>query len=330
MGVMRWLAERLGGGDQAPDGPLVAHAIPAIFEHWERTHVRPLLEPLGADDTEQFFVRQLLDSAKRSGSPAPRFLSLDAGTCDLELQLAVALRQAGLGEFNIECVELSPLKLARARATALARGLARHVTLVRADTNTWRAKTSYDGVLGRGGLDRVQRLERLLDEVQRALADGASFVVSSRIGRNGHRCWPEALAEVQRFFEELPIGHRWNHLLRRSEMTFVDHDQSRFGQGLRAQDVLPQLLARFSMPLFAGYGGAIEAFVSAAMGPNLSPQVARDRDFIARVHDNDEALLQAGQLTPTRMLAVLTAGDSGTPAYARGLAPASCVRAPAR
>jgi hypothetical protein len=181
-------------------------------------------------------------------------------------------------------------------------------------------------VIANGGLDRVRRLERLLDEVRNSLADGASFVAHARIGKNGHQFWPETLDEVQRFWEELPIGHRWNHQLRRSDREFLNWDHSRLGDGVRAQDVLPLLLERFCMPLFAGYGGAIEAFIGTAFGPNFSPHQPWDRDFIARVHERDEELLQQRKITPTRMFAVMSRDAEPVQHHARDLAPEDCVR----
>ena len=335
VGLIQWLADRLRPGRRgSTSGPLLPYEVPAIADHWQAVHVLPLLHEIGAADPDTFFVHHLLEGASRTGSARPRFLSIGAGTCDVEMRLAASFLRAGVREFTIECLEPNPLLLARGRATALARGLDQRVVQVRGDCDNFRSRghrDRYDGVLANGSLHNLRRLERTLDEVRSSLADGANFVASARIGRNGHQCWPEALREVQRFFGELPVGHRWNHLLRRSEQDYVDQDQSRLhGDGICAEDVLPALLERFSMPVFAGFGGAIEPFVGRAFGPNLVPHVAWDRDFIARVHDNDETLLMAGKLTPTRMFAVMTAGDAATPTYARGLAPADCVRAPAR
>ncbi len=330
MGVMRWLADRLAPDRRGSGGPgrqLVAHDEPRIFRHWQRTHVEPLLHELGVADVATLFGHFLRDSASRTGNPAPRFLSLGAGDCRLELRLAKAFVGAGLEEFTFDCVEPDPLLRSRGRAAALAQGLDRHVVGVDADPNTLRIRRRYDGVMADGSLDRVVRLERLLDEVQRALADDAWFVVSARIGRNGHLRWPEALAEVQRVWSQLPPSHRWNHHLRRSQPEFVDWDSSRVGDdGVRAQHVLPELLKRFSAPWFAGFANVVDVFVGTALGPNFSPDAAWDREFIAAVHARDEQLLTSGALTPTRMVTVMAAGAEPVRVHARGLAPEQCVR----
>lgn len=159
------------------------------------------------------------------------------------------------------------------------------------------------------------------------MADGAWFVTSARIGRNGHQRWPEALAEVHRCWRELPASHRWNHHLRRSEQAFTDWDSARIGDdGVRAQDVLPELLRRFSLPLFLGYGNVIDPFVGTAFGPNFAPGNAWDRGFVETVHERDEELLANGTLTPTHMYAVMAREAEPVRCHARGLAPEQCVR----
>ncbi len=328
---MRWLADRLAPGQPSgPGGPgrqLLAPAPPAIGRHWEAVHVAPLLQELGSPDAASFFCHWLLDSVRRTGSAAPRLLSLGAGDGQVELGVARAFAAAGVTAFTIECVEPHPLLRARLRALALAQGLDRHLIGIAADCNDWRRPHRYDGILANGSLHRVVRLERLLDAVRHALADGAWFVTRARIGRNGHRRWPEALAEVAQLWPELPPSHRWNHVLRRHEERFTDWDSGRVGDdGVRAQDVLPELLRRFTAPVFAGFGNLIDVFTSAAFGPNFAPGNAWDRAFVAHVHARDEALLRDGALQPTHMVAVWSRDHEPVRAHARGLAPARCVR----
>lgn len=330
MGVMRWLADRLGGGGDGSGGPgrqLVAHEVPRIFHHWEATHVQPLLHELGAADAESLYGVYLRDAVARTGNATPRFLSLGARDCQVELRLAKAFVRDGLRDFTFDCVEPNPLLRSRGRATALAQGLDKHLVGIGGDGNTWRPKHRYDAVLANGSLHQVVRLERLLDDVHKAMLDGGWFVARARIGRNGHLRWPEALPEVQRFWRDLPPSHRWNHHLRRSEQTFTDWDSSRIGDdGVRAQDVLPELLQRFSMPVFAGFGNVVDVFVGTAFGPNFSPTNAWDRDFLEMVHERDEELLQAGTLTPTHMVAAMTREAEPARHHARGLSPELCVR----
>ena len=90
--------------------------------------------------------------------------------------------------------------------------------------------------------------------------------------------------------------------------------------------MLPELLKRFSSPLFAGFGNVIDVFVGTAFGPNFAPGNDWDREFVAAVHERDEALLLDGKLTPTHMVALWSREAEPVRAHARGLAPQQCVR----
>jgi hypothetical protein len=149
------------------------------------------------------------------------------------------------------------------------------------------------------------------------------------IGRNGHMRWPEALAEVRRFWEELPPGHRYNHQLGRQEGSYLDWDCSREGfEGIRAQDILPLLIERFQFHLFIAFGNIIDPFVERFFGPNFRLDEPWDRSFVDRVHARDEELLRCGAITPTHLIAVLANDPAAAPRFSRGLTPDRCVRRP--
>ena len=317
------------------------HALPKIYDYWAWTYLRPMFEELGFGDPDQFFARFLRESAERTsaagpgaertGARRPVFFSIGGGNCDVELRVAKLLRASGLTDFELECFDLNRAMLARGRELVAREGLAEHFTFTRGDFNRWRPRRRYDGILASHSLHHVLRLEHLFDAVHGALAPGAFFVVSDMIGRNGHQRWPEARREVEAFWQELPPSHRFDHQLGRQCDTFTDWDCSSDGfEGIRAQDILPQLLQRFDFRVFLAFGGVIDPFVDRSYGPSFSPESAQDRAFIDRVHARNEELLRAGALTPTHMLAVLTASPSDVRLRSRGIDPRRCVRSPDR
>jgi hypothetical protein len=185
-------------------------------------------------------------------------------------------------------------------------------------------------VLANQSLHHVMNLEGLFAAVEAALTAQGRFVTSDMIGRNGHMRWPEAEAIVQAFWQELPPAYRRNVQLCRDEEHFLDWDCSVEGfEGIRAQDILPLLLARFDFELFVGYGNVIDPFIDRSFGPNFDAGADWDRDFIDRVHARDEAEMSAGRVTPTHMLAVLRRRPwAGTCAHRPGLSPERSVRRP--
>ena len=84
--------------------------------------------------------------------------------------------------------------------------------------------------------------------------------------------------------------------------------------------------ARFGFETFLAFGNLIDPFIDRGFGPHFDAQSERDRGFIDRVHARDEAELQAGTITPTHMLAVLTTDRAVACRHRANLTPAFCIR----
>ena len=306
---------------------LDVHALPPIFHYWSHNYVRPMLEELGFSHPDELFAKFLHESSRQSGSTNPTFLSVGSGNCDTEVRVAKLLKEGGLRNFTIECLDLSADMLARGRELATREGMESHLRFSEGDFNKWRASELYDGIMANQSLHHVMNLEGLFDEIRLALAPKAYFVVSDMIGRNGHQRWPEALELVQRFWQELPLEFRRNLLLNRYEEIYDNWDCSTEGfEGIRAQDVLPLLLDRFNFYLYAGFGNVIDPFVDRCFGHHFDDSGKWDRRFIDRVHEADEQGFKDGTLKPTHMMAVMTVGEPPAQRHARGLSPEKSVR----
>lgn len=308
---------------------LDVNALPPIFHYWAHTHLRPMFEEFGVNHPDDWFVRHLLEGARRTGAGRPAFVSIGAGNCDTEVRVAKLLREAGLQDFVIECVDINQAMLDRGRQMAEEHGVAGNLEFLESDFNYWRANRAYDAIMANQSLHHVVNLEGLFDEVRRALHPQGIFVVSDIIGRNGHQRWPEALEALHRFWQELPQGYRYNHLLRRHEESYDNWDCSAEGfEGIRAQDILPLLLERFQFYRSIAFGNVIDPLIDRGFGHNFDADAPWDRDFIDRVHAFDEQSFRDGTLKPTHLFAAMTVGEPPAREYSRGLAPESCVRLP--
>jgi SAM-dependent methyltransferase len=314
-------AERATFDDQAE-----IHELPEIFHYWSNKYLRPMFEQYGFSNPDQFFVKYLLEAAARTGNAQPKFLSVGSGNCDTEVRVAVALKLAGLTDFSIECLELSPMMLARARDDASAQGVLQHFIFSEVDFNQWRPTHAYDGVMANQSLHHVLRLEHLFDAIKDALAPAGLFITSDIIGRNGHMRWPESLKVLQQFWQELPNSYRYNTRLQRHEKRYKNWDCSSEGfEGIRAQDILPELMKRFNFRLFIAASSVVDNFIDRSFGGHFDINNPRDLDFIDRVHAYDEQALASGELTPTRLVAVMSlTPEAGE--FSRNLKPEHCVR----
>lgn len=309
---------------------LDVHALPGIFHYWSNRYLRPVLESFGFSHPDDFFARQIEAVAARTGRSL-RIASIGAGNGDTEIRVAKLLRERGIEDFRIECLDLNPAMLARGAELAAAEDVVAHVGFMQGDFNRWKPQGRHDVVMANQSLHHVVELESLFDAIHATLADDGAFITSDMIGRNGHQRWPEALAIVQEFWRELPQDRRWNLQLRRHEEEFLNWDCSTEGfEGIRAQDILPLLVERFGFELFLAYGNVIDPFIDRSFGHHFDAGSEADRAFIDRVHERDEAEILAGRIKPTHMLAVLRRDRAVAPRTWRHLTPASCIRDPRR
>ncbi|MEP7156143.1 MAG: class I SAM-dependent methyltransferase [Betaproteobacteria bacterium] len=303
------------------------HNLPAIFHYWSNKYLLPDIVSCGFANPDLFFALYLEKTFGGDVNGSRRFISIGAGNCDTEVGLAVILQERGYRNFTIECLDINATMLARGEALAREKGVAERIRFVRGDFNSWRAGGRYDAVIANQSLHHVVALENLFAAIAGALNEGGVFITSDMIGRNGHLRWPEARAIVEAFWAELPIEKRYNLQMGRQETQFLDWDCSVEGfEGIRSQDVLPQLLAHFEFEFFYAFGNVIDPFVDRSFGHHLDEANAWDRDFIDRIHARDVAELAAGNITPTHMFAVLKNGVPGKCNFSLGRGPAESVR----
>jgi SAM-dependent methyltransferase len=309
------------------------HDLPAIFHYWSNKYLRPQLEEFGFSNPDEFFAHYLASAhaeARTANRPA-RFASLGCGNCDTEVRVAALLVAHGIEDFTIDCVDINDAMLARGRQFAVEAGVSAQIDAVRGDFNSWRPSARYDAILANQSLHHVVNLEGLFAAIDAALQPHGRFVTSDMIGRNGHMRWPEAMRIVHEYWRELPSPYRWNVQLRRHEELLEDWDCSTSGfEGIRAQDILPLLLARFDFEFFIGYGNLVDPFIDRSFGPHFDAGAEWDRTFIDRVHARDETEILAGRITPTHMMAVMRRRPYAGPYLHRNGLPAhACVHAPA-
>lgn len=303
--------------------------LPPIFHYWSHKYLRPMVEEFGASSPDQWFANNLVECAARIGVEDARFFSIGAGNCDTEVRVAKLILDAGVKSFRIECLDINRNMLDRGRAMAAANGVIEHFDFIEGDFNAWEPSGTYTGVMANQSLHHVVELERLFDAVTRALHPKGMFVISDTIGRNGHMRWPEALDAMGHFWAEMPDNYKYNRLLKRHERRYENWDCSGESfEGIRAQDIVPLLLARFQFYKYIGFANVIDVFIDRSFGHNFDDDAPWDREFIDRVHACDEAGFASGALTPTHMFAVLTVDEPPYRQYSRGLSPENAVHEP--
>lgn len=302
------------------------HDLPPIYGYWMDRHILPQLRSLGYASPTDYFVKNMLLALRAPGEGVRRCASIGSGNCDFEVELATLLLANGVENFVIECVDFNLQMLKRGEKLATEKSVSRHIVPVQADFNEWIPNGAYDVILANMSLHHVVNLEKLFDRIKSALVPSSGrFITADIIGRNGHMRWPEALAIVNEFWREAPETYRYNRMLGKVQEEYVNFDCSRSGfEGIRAQDILPLSLERFHFESFFGFANAIECFVDRAVGNNFNPQLQADRDFIDRVQAQDVEEMTKGRLTPTHMLAVMSALPTSRQEYIAPLTARYC------
>ncbi len=292
------------------------HELPEIFHYWSNRYLKPQLESYGFSGPDDFFLKSL----EQVAGETILALSVGAGNCDLEVELASKVPRV-----RMDCLDLNQTMLDRGREQAGKLGVEDRVRFLAGDFNHIKLEQVYDVVIFNQSLHHVTELETLLDEVQQKLKPGGKILVSDMIGRNGHVRWPVALHWIWQFWRELPPSYRYNQMYRCYEEFYVDRDCSGIGfEGIRAEDILPELLKRFEFEFFFGFGNVIDPFIDRVFGPNFDAGKEWDRNFIDRVHAKDQELIDGGEIPPTKMLAVLCHGGEPT-GKRQNMAPEHCV-----
>jgi SAM-dependent methyltransferase len=311
------------------EGCLDVHDLPEIFHYWSERHLRPKLLPYGLDSPNSIFRKYLEEQCGNSENRQKRFVSLGAGNCDLEIDVALHLRARGMTEFTIECFDLNTAMLERGRISAETAGIGSQLRFIQGDLNAWNPETDYDAAFANQTLHHVLNLEGLFGQVKRSLRPNGRFIISDMIGRNGHQRWPEALDIVREFWRTLPPSYRFNRRFGYYDDLYEDWDCSVEGfEGVRAQDILPLLLDHFHFHLFIPFGNLIDPFIDRSFGQNFDAGAQWDRAFIDRVHHRDDLEIARGNLKPTHMLAVIGKEPATCPVFPQHLSPHFCLRRP--
>ncbi len=218
------------------------HELPAIFHYWSNRHLRPRMNRIfESDSIPEFYARPFL-AASAACAKRPRFLSLGAGDCSTEIEVARKLIEMGLEDFEMVCLEVSPHLIKRAEAALEAAGLSGRVSVKQTDVNSWQPDEDYSGTMANHSLHHLVELESVFEGVRKSLRPGGVFVTNDMIGRNGHMRWPEVLEVVELLWEFLPRRLKFNHQAKRWDDKFMNLACSADGfEGFRAQDILPLL-----------------------------------------------------------------------------------------
>ncbi len=280
-------------------------ALSDINVYWKKAHhTARFREATQTQNHIDLYAQAFKQGFEASGNT--RAMSIGSGDGMVEVQVAQKLEKLGVTDYEFHLLELSPIQNERARKKVKGAKLSGKFVTFDADLNTWEASTTYGAAMAHHSLHHVMGLEHLFDQVKSALDDGGTFATFDIIGRNGHLRWPETYNVVNALWHSLPEEKQKHAVLKWTSEDYRDHDCSTQGfEGIRAQDILPELIKRFQFHTFFAWGGLTDVFVGRGYGANFDPAKPADRKFIDLVDELNETLIENGTIKPTTLCAIM-------------------------
>jgi SAM-dependent methyltransferase len=306
------------------------HDLPKIYHYWSNKYLRPKLEEVfGVSTVCNFYADRFAEQFAFSSEP-PRFVSIGSGDGSYEIEITESLHARGLRNFEFICFEVSDGLIAEAAAKIDKKRLGRNLRVRQFDVNREQIDFRVDGFMAHHSLHHVVELERLFAMVDDSLTPHGCFLTMDIIGRNGHMRWPEVLSFIDAIWAVIDDKKKYNNQLKQNPARFLNFDCSREGfEGIRAQDILPLLVARFSFQAFFAVGGIAEVFVDRGYGPNYDPASPADLKFIDFVESLNAQLIELGINKPTMLFADMRKkGSVVSPRLYKNQTPEFCLRDP--
>lgn len=289
------------------------HVSSAAAGYLNTKYLSPKFQAVfGTTDVAEIYGRTLAAALGRTGGGT--LISLGAGYGSLEVGVVGWLKQNCALPFRMIGTDLSPILVERATAAASEAGLGDLLSFQVLDLNgSFPFPEGLAGIMVNHALHHFVELEHIFAEIDRLLHPEGTFVTFDMIGRNGHMRWPETLALTREIWSGLPARYKWNHQRSQLFEEFDNWDCSVEGfEGIRAQDILPELLKRFRFESFVANLGLADVFMSPGFGPNFDPSEPRDAAFLDEVQRVEDTLIAQGVIKPIQMFAAMRTFRSAT------------------
>jgi len=283
-------------GDDDNDGEEFPVAAPASAWSEAENRASALIRRLTGKTLSDHLLAAL------SARPGVQMLALGAGAGGVAVELLPHAPDAGLACIDSNAEWLQP---GRQRA----RELAVDARFAAVDLDTIELEPrAFDLICCHAALYRVIELERMADQIQRALRPGGSFVVVDVVTRNGHAMWGETREVVQAIWKTLPAKFRLNHTA--YTVPLIDDviwEPDPLPSGVktaRPEDILPVIERRFSTEHFIPYYSLCRRFFDSMYGPNYDMAAPLDRAIFNWIWQLDRHYIEAKRLRPETFFAI--------------------------
>ena len=265
--------------------------------HWtELARVQAVLNRRvsGDEDVDPYlwFLRTRLEGRL----PVARALTIGCGAGDLERGLATYGFASSHDAFDV-----APGAIEKACTAASEAGLG-HVRYSVADGNDLRLEEdAYDVVFGVHAIHHIERLERLFEQVARALKPDGLFFMNEFVGPTRFQWSDRQLEVVNGLLRALPARYRRSTVgdglkERVPRPTIAEMVASDPSEAVRSIEILELAAAHFDLLEVRPYGGTVLHLLLHDIAGNFSPSVPGGPELLEAICDLEWALVSSGDL----------------------------------
>ena len=278
--------------------------LPPIFHYWSNKFLHPILLKHGYESPEDFYRKQLLSAASLTTGRPMKVMSLGSGAASLELGLLQFLASNDI-DASMLCVDLNKELMIQAKQNAISSGL-HSFEFELFDCNKSMPSGTFDVILVNQFFHHVANLELFCELLEERLSQNGMIITSDIVGRNGHVLWPSVDTVVQTAWGKLSTDQKFDAYFGKSMHSYRSVNHAAYSnEGVKAQEVVEQLLRHFDFELFLTYGAAIIPFVERRIGFNFSTENPEARSLVDSIALSDQENISAAKYPASNMLALL-------------------------
>jgi len=288
------------------------HELPESFHYVTNKYLKKVLsESLGISSFTEMIINYVNFVKKVKDEKEIEILSLGSGNCDFEIDFAY---QNNL-KSNITCLEINSYMLERGKLNAKKKGLI-NFKFIETDINAIKLDKNYDIIIANHSLHHFVELEHIFDEINNSMTTNSYFLINDMIGRNGHMFWDSTLNLCNRLWDMMPKEIKYNHLLKQYFPKRIQWDCSVEGfEGIRAQDILPLLDAKFKFKDFGTFFSLVNRFIDRDFGHNFNINNDMHKSILDMLWNYDDFCLVNKILKPTQMIAAIVKKEATLSKY---------------
>lgn len=185
------------------------HDLPSIYYYYENNFLKPKWQIFGFNNVNEFYIKYILHICKQYNYNNCEILSIGAGNCDTEIELAKLLIGEETTNFCFSCLDINPYMLERGKRSARDFGVNSKFNFIQEDINQFKEDKIFHVVIANQSLHHFLNLEDIFDKIYDILHEEGFFLTNDMIGRNGHMRWPQALELIEALW--LLIDRRYKY-----------------------------------------------------------------------------------------------------------------------